>query len=184
MTVQTALADLHQAVRELRDAADSLRVTVCEDAPEDGRTMHTDDMCEWALDLSGAAATMALEFQALDGAVADRAATEGIATAIGARHIDFDERYAERVAAPEHVLEMRRLALGPDREWRGWTTAVADAIGDCRRPLAALRRALYDCWRELAQHPEVRLEKATIAHLRVLDGETPAGYGAAEKQDV
>jgi hypothetical protein len=127
---------------------------------------------------------MALEFQALDGGVADRTAAEAIASAVGARQLDFEDRYTARVAAPQHALEMRRLSLRSEREWRGWCRAVADAIGACRRPLASLRRALYDCWRELAQHPEVRLEKATVAHLRVLDGDAPAVYPTAQQRDV
>jgi hypothetical protein len=173
MTVQTAMGDLHSAVRDLRGAAEELRRTICEYAPDEGRTMHVDELCEWAGDLDGAAATMALEFQALDGGLADRTTAEALATAVGARHLDFEEQYEDRVAGPRHAAEMRRLALGPGREWRGWCKAAGEAIGDCRAPLAALRRALHECWRELAQQPEVRLERATIAQLHV-----------AEKQDV
>jgi hypothetical protein len=183
MSVTTAASELDGAVRDLHAASDELRRTVCEFAPLEGRTMHVDELCAWATDLAGTTGAMRREFHALDGAPPDRLGMEAVATRVGARHLDFEERFAEMTADPVRIGEMRRLALKPGG-WPGWSRAAGDAMAACGPALMRLRRALYSSWRELAQHPEIRLDRATVTRLNVIDGGRPAHPAAATEQDV
>jgi hypothetical protein len=170
VTVQSAVSDLSVAALALAEAASSLRVSVCEDAPEQDRTMHFDEFCDSTLEFSATAEQMTRMFPALDeGELAAELVPTAVAT-VHARQNQARRVFHDRIAAPGHLDEMRRVT-GRRPGWPGWLGAVGRAIDDCRAPLHSLDEVLLRSWSELVQRPEVRLTSATVGRLSVIQGD-------------
>jgi hypothetical protein len=172
MTLGPAIQGLGEAVGALMHSVHRVRLAACEDCPSTGRTMFADAVCNWALDLYGAAYTMERELGTAQPGP-DRAAAEVLLATVDEQALAIELLLLGRAVDGDHATAMRRQTTRPGG-WSEWADVTGDATAGCLGPLTAVRQALLHCWRELAQRPEIRLDKATVDHLSVADGSTMA----------
>jgi hypothetical protein len=153
MTLPAALDRLWDAVHQLRDDAQALRLHAIEDQPQTESKL-VDDVGTASLTLAGWVE------ETLDAAAQVVAASHGLDDPARLRHAlgactDGIERVAaqltEELTCSRRLDELSALARHGGREQRAWVTTIKDALDRVHPSAWAVSFALIDCWRELAE---------------------------------
>jgi hypothetical protein len=153
MTLSAAVDQLWQAVHQLREDTQALRLVAVEDRPVGEPSKLVDDigaasdtLAGWVEELLAGAADAAATArypadqgrlrQALDrsGATAERAAAQ----------------FLEELAAVRRFDDLAAFARRSSSESRAWVEEIKQAIDRTHSSLWAAQAALTTCWRELA----------------------------------
>ena len=154
MTLAAAVDQLWQAIHQLREDAQALRLVAVEDRPSGEPSKLVDDigaasdsLAGWVEELLAGAADAAAAArypadqgrlrQALDqsGATVERAAAQ----------------FLEELAAARRFDDLAAFARRGSSESRAWVEEIKQAIDRTHSSLWSAQAALTTCWRELAE---------------------------------
>lgn len=153
MTLGDALDQLCVGTERLLDVLSAVRVTVCEDLPDDTPAFAVDELADAIVELAG-------ESEALRDRVRQIAGGSGtplrhdvqqlVALAQGTLN-DIADGLAQRVLACERLTELERTTRRGGAAWRSWWSATSRGLADCEPAVRELRDDLFICWRELTE---------------------------------
>jgi hypothetical protein len=159
MTLPAALDRLWDAVHQLRDDAQALRLHAIEDQPQTESKL-VDDVGTASLTLAGWVE------ETLDAAARAVAAGGYPGDPARLRHAlgacaDGAERFAtqltDELIGSRRLDELAGLARRGGREERAWVAAIRDGLDRVTASAWPVPFALIECWRELAERaPDIR----------------------------
>jgi hypothetical protein len=184
MTVSSALRELSTRWEAADAAADTLRLTVCEDAPTVARATGrrekrppppVENLGEHALELRAilAAGTTRLGQFPRDPEDTDSVDLAYAAVAFVQERMLEADRCVAGIGSVELLLALARESEARGGEWRGWWASVALGFEELRAALRDASAALVHCWHEFSELPQVRLGTATVGHLYVTHDPDP-----------
>jgi hypothetical protein len=154
MAIEAAFTHLISHFTAMREALQSLSLTVIEDRPPQGELLSVDRLGNLVEDLRGWVE------EGNDSAVQARQAVSHPADlhrarqALGIsneRFISLEYRFYGEAVAHHTIGELRRLGSRRGPEWPGWSKSVMQSLEACRAPLRALDEAFLQTWQELAE---------------------------------
>jgi len=155
MTLGDALDQLVVGTGSLADVLAAVRVTVCEDAPEETSTLAVDELADALVELAGEAELLRNRVRSLVGGPGKPSQSDVqrvVVFAQGKLNRIADE-LSERVVAGERWRELERTTHRGGASWRAWWSATARGLAECEPAVRAVRDELFDCWRELTDNP-------------------------------
>jgi hypothetical protein len=154
MTFTTAVDRLWQAVHQLRDDVQALRLHALEDRPVGDPSKLIDDIGMSSLTLAGwveEALNGAAQAVAASGHPADPARLRLTLSACAEATERAAAQLTEELTSTRRLDELTALGREDGRERRAWIGAMKQAL-DCINPsMWAVQAAVTDCWRELAE---------------------------------
>jgi hypothetical protein len=154
MAIEAAFTQLMTHFTAMRDALQSLSLTVIEDRPPQGELMLVDRLGNLVEDLRGwaeegyASATQAR--QAVSHPPDLHRARQALAVS-NERFISLEYRFYGEVVVHHMIGELKRLGSRRGPEWPGWSKSVVQSLDACRTPLRTLDEAFLQTWQELAE---------------------------------
>jgi hypothetical protein len=154
VALESIFRDLADQLRKLHDMLLALRLTVVEDKPLKGEVALVDHLEDTILDLMGSLDESMKSAGAAQKAVGhpvdlDRA-RRALAGCQEQLH-KIETQYVERLASYEKIKDLAAVARDRRGEWVPWAGSVKNGIERCREPLDGARKALADCWQEIAE---------------------------------
>jgi len=154
MPIEAVFVRLTFAYAALRDALQSLGLTVIEDRPPQDEILLVERLGNLVEDLRGWAEEGSLAADQAQQAIAHPAdlhrARRSLAQA-NERLIVVEYRFFSEAVAYDTTHALLSFGRQRGREWLGWSKSVVDALGACRAPLRALDEACLQAWLELAE---------------------------------
>lgn len=186
MALDSLFTTLHAQFAALREALQSLRLTVIEDRPPRDEVLLVERLGNLVEDLLGWSEEGCAATTAACRAVMHPADLARARTALGTANLRFVQlEYGFVGDAVSHRLidELLRLARSRGPEWVGWSKSVVQALDACRAPLRALDEAFVHTWQELCD----RLGMASVSVTTTNIGQQfapPAARRAAARTDA
>jgi hypothetical protein len=188
MAIESVFLSLTCAFEAMRDALQSLGLTVIEDRPPRGEVLLVERLGNLVEDLRGwGEEGLAASAQAR-AAVAHPADFHRARQALGLaneRFILLEYRFTGEAVAYQPIDELLRFSRQRSREWLGWSASVVQALDACRAPLRALDEAFLKAWLELGERlgaRSVSLQTTNIGQQITAPLERHAGLQAARVQ--
>jgi hypothetical protein len=159
MAIEAVFQSLSTAFGAMRDALQSLGLTVIEDRPLHDEVLLVERLGNIVDDLRGwteEGCASALEAQK---AIAHPPDLHHARRALGAaneRFIRLEYRFFSEAVTYETINGLRRFGRQRGSEWLGWSTSVMQALDACRAPLRALDDAFLQTWQELCERLAAR----------------------------
>ena len=158
MALGTVFQNLPPALKRLRESVDAVRVHVREDEPTQGESKVAEEygdlleqMLDWldealaAADKAQAAAEYPRDMDTLRRTLAEcQVQLHQVSHCLGA-----DLKGSTRLA--ELMRVAKKYKGKQEGKWREWAKIIRRGLDDCEIPLHDLERAMFDCWRELAE---------------------------------
>lgn len=165
MSKEAAFVSLEQQLHALLEALTGLHTTVVVDRPLAGQPAPQDTPA--LVDILGAGAenligwTMeALVAVQESHALARRGDLRSLRDVLAACHersMQVAQGFLVELTPYERIADLARVGRTRGGEWRVWALSVKQALDRCRQPLFDLQQAQFECWRELADHPQPAL---------------------------
>ena len=154
MPLESTFRELCDELRRLHDMLVALRLTVTEDPPVQGEAVLAEQLENSILDLMASLQEGLQHAGAALKATAhpiDLARARGSLAACQERFHKIETLYSNELACFERLKDL--AALGQHRRggWIPWARIVKEGIGLCRPPIEATRKALGNCWQEVAE---------------------------------
>jgi hypothetical protein len=154
MTIEGTFNSLLANFGALREALQSLRLTVVEDRPlGDGVLMMdrmgdaVEDLSGWLEEGSGAALQAS---KAVVHPVDGQRAIRGLSQA-HERFLQLEYQFFFGLASYPQLADLSKLGRSRGREWRAWSSSVREALDQTGRAVSELDHALLTTWQELAE---------------------------------
>lgn len=154
MALESIFRDLPGQLRKLHDMLVALRLTVVEDKPLKGEAALVDHLEDTILEVMGTLDECMKTAGAAQKAVGHPVDLDLARRALAACQDQFhriETDYTERLASYEQIKDLAGLARDRRGEWIPWAGSVKNGIERCREPLDGARKALADCWQEIAE---------------------------------
>ena len=154
MALEAVFVKLTARFAAMRDALQSLALTVIEDRPPQDDVLLVDRLGNLVEDLRGWTEEAYASGLKARGAVAHPPDLHGAREALGAaneRFILLEYRFHGEAVVHNTIDELLDLGRRRGREWLGWSTSVVQALDACRAPLRALDEAFVETWQELCE---------------------------------
>jgi hypothetical protein len=154
VAIEAEFLRLTTAFEAMREALQSLGLTVIEDRPSHGEVLLVERLGNLVEDLRGWAE------EGLATAMRGREAVTHPPDLHRARHtlgvanecfIRLEYRFLDEAVSYETVDALVRFGRQRGREWLSWSGSVVQALDGCRKPLQVLDEALLHAWQELAE---------------------------------
>lgn len=154
MAVETTFQDLVARLGALRDAAESLQITVVEDRPLSGGVLlverlgnATDDLRGWVEEaLVAAGDALAAVGNPLDEYKARTALAQANRLLLRVEY-----KFLSQEMSSEQLHELAKFGRRRGREWLGWSGSVMQALTQCRALVHQVDEALLLTWQELSE---------------------------------
>jgi hypothetical protein len=159
VAIEAVFLRLTSAYAALRDALQSLALTVIEDRPPHDEVLLVERLGNLVEDLRG------WTEEGYRAAVEARKAIDHppdlhrVRRALGQgneRLIVVEYRFFGEAVAHDTIDALLRFGRQRGREWLGWSKSVVEALDACRMPLRALDEALLQTWQELGERLATR----------------------------
>jgi hypothetical protein len=185
MAIEASFLHLSSKFDAMREALQSLGLTVIEDRPRHDEVLLVERLGNVVEDLRG---------WTEEGLVSARAAQEAVAhppdlhrarLGLGAaneRFILLKYRFFGEAVAHETIDGLLRFGRQRGREWLSWSRSVVQALDACRDPLRSLDQAFLQAWQELGERlgaRSVSLQTTNIGQQISTSASRPAGMSAA-----
>jgi hypothetical protein len=154
MALEKTFRELTRQLRMLRDRLDELRVTVVEDRPQkddaalvDGLEYAVEDVLGWlneALENSEKAARAVVHPVDLEQARQSLSHCQELFHRV-------DQAFSSNLVSYECMKDLAAFAGERRGEWPSWVSSVKQGIEQCPPPLERSRKALAECWQEVAE---------------------------------
>jgi hypothetical protein len=154
MAIEAAFMHLTTAFGALRDALESLGLTVIEDRPPQDEVLLVERLGNLVEDLRGWAeegCAAANEAQRASTHPPDLHRARRALGAANERLILVEHRFFGEAACHDMIDAMLRFARQRGREWPGWAKSVVQALEACRTPIRVLDEAFLQAWQEFAE---------------------------------
>lgn len=154
MALEKTFRDLSRQLRMLRDRLDELRVTVVEDRPRKNDAALVDDL-EYAVEdvlgwLNEAVENSAKAERAVAHPVDLEQARQSLSHCQELFH-RVDQAFSANLVSYERMKDLAGFAGERRGEWPAWVSSVKQGIEQCPPPLEHSRKALAECWQEIAE---------------------------------
>jgi hypothetical protein len=159
VAIEAVFLRLTSAYAAMRDALQSLGLTVIEDRPPHDEVLLVERLGNLVEDLRG------WTEEGYRAAVEARKAIDHppdlhrVRRALGQgneRLIVVEYRFFGEAVAHDTVESLLRFGRQRGREWLGWSKSVVEALDACRTPLRALDEAFLQAWQELGERLATR----------------------------
>jgi hypothetical protein len=150
MTLEAVCKDLNRKWQALHDQlVDDVLWSVTETKPDEEHTLAT-HFIDAATDLIAEVERALNEMKALAVGQPNIADASRILTVCQEQYHRIAAMiFAELLSYPS-IKKLRRFGREHDNAWRDWAEHVQKALDRCRGPMDELSRALFDCWKEIA----------------------------------
>lgn len=154
MALEKTFRELTRQLHMLRDRLDELRVTVVEDRPTKNDAALVDDLEYAVVDVLG------WLHEALENSVkAERAVTHPVDLEQARQSLSccqelfhrVDQAFSANLVSYQRLKDLAGFAGGRKGEWPAWARSVKQGIEQCPAPLESARKALAECWQEIAE---------------------------------
>lgn len=154
MAVETTFQDLAARLGALREAAESLQITVVEDRPLSGGVLlverlgnAVDDLRGWVEEsLVAAADALAAVGNPLDEYKARNALAQA-----NRLFLRVEYKFLSEEMSCDQLHELTKFGRRRGREWLGWCGSVIQALTQCRGLVHEVDEALLLAWQELSE---------------------------------
>jgi hypothetical protein len=154
VAMETTFQDLAARLSALREAAESLQITVVEDRPLSGGVLlverlgnAVDDLRGW-VEESLVAATDALA--AVGNPLDEYKARNALAQA-NRLFLRVEYKFLSEEMSCDQLHELTKFGRRRGREWLGWSGSVIQALTQCRGLVHEVDEALLLAWQELSE---------------------------------
>jgi hypothetical protein len=154
MAIEAAFTQLVTHFTAVRDALQSLSLTVIEDRPPQGELMLVERLGNLVEDLRGwteegyAAAVQARQAASHPPDLHRARHALGVSNE---RFISLEYRFYGEAVAHHMIGELLRLGSRRGPEWPGWCKSAVQSLDACRAPLRTLDESFLQTWQELAE---------------------------------
>jgi hypothetical protein len=159
MALDTAFGDLSLRLEQLHDALVGLRLTLVEDKPLEGAGALVDRLGEVALDLEARLGQCLGQARRGQRAAQYPRDDEAARQALSSCHEGLQEvgrELSSEVASFRRIEELTALGRERGGEWTGWVRILSSAVEQCQSTSHDVDKALYACWREMAERAGAR----------------------------
>jgi len=154
MAIESVFLQLTAAFAALRDALQSLGLTVIEDQPQHDDILLVERLGNLVEDLRGwteEGCAAAGEAQQASAHPPDLHRARRALGQANEHYLRMAHRFAGEGVAYDTIDPLLRFGRQRGREWLGWTKSVVLGFDACRAPLRALDEAFLHAWQELAE---------------------------------
>jgi hypothetical protein len=154
MAIEAVFRHLNSTYAAMRDALQSLGLTVIEDRPPRDEVLLVERLGNLVEDLRGwteEGCRAAGEAQEATAHPADWHAVRRALAQANERLIVVEYRFFGDAVAYETTDALLHFGRQRGREWLGWSKSVVQALDACRAPLRALDEACLQAWQELGE---------------------------------
>jgi hypothetical protein len=154
VAVETTFQNLAARLSALREAAESLQITVVEDRPLSGGVLlverlgnAVDDLRGWVEEsLVAAADALAAVGNPLDEYKARNALAQA-----NRLFLRVEYKFLSEEMSCDQLRELTKFGRRGGREWLGWSGSVIQALTQCRGLVHEVDEALLLAWQELSE---------------------------------
>ena len=154
MALEKTFRELTRQLRMLCDRLDELRVTVVEDRPQkddaalvDGLEYAVEDVLGWLNEAFEDSEKAAL---AVGHPLDLEQARQSLSRCQELFH-RVDQAFGSNLVSYERMKDLAAFAGERRGEWPSWVSSVKQGIEQCPPPLERSRKALAECWQEIAE---------------------------------
>jgi hypothetical protein len=154
MAIEAVFSDLTRKFDALREALQSLALTVIEDRPARGDVLLVERLGNLVEDLRGwAEEGREAAAQASDALAhpADLNLARRALSVASERFLRLEYRFFDEAVAHGRLSELRAFGRQRGRDWHSWTETAVQALDACRAPLREADEAIMHAWQELGE---------------------------------
>jgi hypothetical protein len=154
MAIEAVFQQLATTYNALREALQSLGLTVIEDRPPHDEILLVERLGNLVDDLRGWAEEGCESAATAREAAAHPPDLQRARQALGVAHERFlllEYRFYDEGVTHRTLDTLLRFGHQRGREWLGWTKSVLLALDACRGPIRALDEALLQAWQEFGE---------------------------------
>jgi hypothetical protein len=154
MALEKTFRDLTKQLRMLNDRLEELRVTVVEDRPAKNDAVLVDSLEDAVTDVLGwlneAIQSSVRAERAIKHPLDLEQARQSLSRCQELFH-QADQVFRASLVSYERLQELSGFARERGGEWAAWFSGVKQGCQQCPQPLEEARRALAECWQEIAE---------------------------------
>ena len=154
MAIEAVFLQLDTACDAVREALQSLGLTVIEDRPPHDEVLLVERLGNLVDDMRGWTEEGCASVGTAREAVTHPPDLQRARQALSVAHERFlllEYRFFDEAVTHRTIDALMRFGQQRGREWLGWAKSVVLALDSCRAPIRALDEALLQAWRELGE---------------------------------